>query len=137
MAQNPTSLILIVEDVAEMQSLLQEMFKGLSDFPSPLLAKNTLEARVEILRRRPDLVLLDEVLPCESSLELLDEILAQKIPVFLITGFENTPEHPQRKELPPGVLGRLFKPTWKTLVRDRERFREALMSYFLAVSKKN
>jgi CheY-like chemotaxis protein len=76
---------------------------------------------LELSRRRPDLVLMDEILPGESSLDLLVEIQALSIPVLLVTGVEE-PTH----EIPPGVAGRLKKPGWDSLKADQERFRVAI-----------
>jgi len=115
--------ILIIEDVPEMLDLLRQVVTGLEGFQVAGLAKDCAEARLELLRRRPDLVLLDEILPGESSLDLLVEILADAIPVVLMTGMEN-PTHP----LPVGVSRRLIKPDWRTLEKDQARFAAAMSS---------
>ncbi len=104
-----------------MLDLLRQVVTGLEGFQVSGLARDCAEARLELLRRRPDLVLLDEILPGESSLDLLGEIQAESIPVLLMTGMEN-PTHP----LPKGVSRRLIKPDWKSLEKDQSRFAEAM-----------
>lgn len=108
--------VLIVEDVEEMRSLLEEVVKKIPRLSVSGLASNTWEARLEVNRRRPELILLDEVLPGESSYDLLEEVLSAGIQVILITGVED-PTH----SVPKGVLGRLMKPTWESFERDCER----------------
>ena len=122
MANSPTPRrVLIIEDVPEMLDLLRQVVTGLPGFQVSGLARDCAEARLELSRRRPDLVLLDEILPGESSLDLLREILEGSIPVLLMTGIEN-PKHP----LPAGVTRRLLKPDWRSLVEDQSRFSQAM-----------
>jgi response regulator of citrate/malate metabolism len=109
--------ILIVEDVDAMRGLLETMLGGIAGVRVSGVVSNVCEARRAASRERPDLVLLDEILPGESSLDLLSEFKNQNITVLLITGMEN-PVHP----LPPGAAGRLFKPEWHTVDADRVRF---------------
>lgn len=111
-------LLLIVEDVDSMRSLLEQLFA--EDF-RVRTARNTVEARVELLRRRPEVVLLDEILPGESSLDLLAEIKVQGLPVILMTGLEN-PNHP----VPEGASCRLMKPTFDTFSQDQKRLVQAV-----------
>src|SRR3989338_5192717 len=61
--------ILIVEDVDEMRHLLADAIRGVDGFEVSGTAANTWEARIEVDRRRPDLVLLDEVLPGGSGVD--------------------------------------------------------------------
>lgn len=114
--------VLIIEDVDAMRALLEWVLKDEPGIEISGLARNGAEARLELGRHKPDLVLLDEILPGESSLDLLELIKAQDIPVLLITGMERA-AHP----LPPGALGRLEKPDWDTLNKDQARFRTAIL----------
>jgi response regulator of citrate/malate metabolism len=116
-----TQDLLIVEDVDTMRSLLEQVVSAIPGFRVTGKARNVWEARLELTRRRPHLVLLDEILPGESSLDLLAEIRGQGIPVLLLTGLEN-PTHP----LPEGASGRLVKPSWDDWQSDQERFRVAI-----------
>lgn len=122
--------ILVVEDVPEMGELLARAIRGMPGFQLSGLAKNGAEARIEISRRRPEVVLLDEVLPGESSLEILSECAREGIPVVLLTS------QPDREEAPfaPGALGRILKPGWTSLSEDQSRISEQLFEY-LRVAK--
>ncbi len=120
-----TRSVLIVEDVESMRELMKLAIEEIEGLSVSGLAQNGTEARFELTRRFPDLVLLDEVLPGESSLDLLSELKNLSIPVILLTGLED-----RNEELPPGALDRLVKPTWKTLARDRERIAAVLKGVF-------
>jgi response regulator of citrate/malate metabolism len=104
-----------------MRHLVSETVSGIRGFTVSGLARNVWEARLEVHRRRPDLVLLDEILPGESSLDLLAELIEQGIGVWLLTGASEG-----ARQVPQGVYGRLAKPTWETLETDRVRFEKAL-----------
>ncbi len=110
--------VLIVEDVEDMRLLLEEMIRGADLLGLRLSgsASSVIEARLELDRRRPDLVLLDEILPGESSDELLADLVRDGIPVLLMTSMEE-PNH----ALGEGALGRITKPGWKSLELDRAR----------------
>lgn len=112
--------VLIVDDVEEMRVLLKGVFEDQPDFEI-LTCASTVEARVELTRRRPSLILLDELLPGESSLDFYQEIATEGIPVFFITGME------QRSDpVPQKVLGRLKKPSWKTFSADQKTLLQAI-----------
>ena len=100
--------VLIIDDVDEMRMLIAEVLNTIPSLKLSGQAANTAEARLELERRKPDLILLDEVLPGESSLDFLAEILVEGISVILVTSLEQLPT-----TLPGGVLGRLKKPHWK------------------------
>lgn len=111
--------ILIVEDVPAMQALLVELVAQIGGVSAS--ARNCWEARLEAGRHRPDMVLLDEVLPGESSADLAEELVLHGIPFVLMTGVE-APTHP----LLPGALGRLTKPGLDCRSKSRDRFAAAL-----------
>ena len=115
--------VLIVEDVDEMRELLAHALKDIPELNVTGTARNTIEGRWELTRRRPDLVLLDEILPGESSLNWLEELRAQGLDVILITSLAGRTE-----PLPEGALGRIVKPGWKTLVQDRKRIRSEILA---------
>jgi CheY-like chemotaxis protein len=120
--------LLVIEDVDSMRELLEHMVRGLAEaggkYQFSGSARNGAEARFELGRRRPDLVLMDEVLPGESSLDLLEEFKAEGIPVVLLTSMKErtTGQTP----LPAGALGRIFKPEWRTLDVDSKRIAQEL-----------
>src|SRR5690242_2700806 len=111
--------ILIVEDVEEMREMLRSLLEGIPEVGRLSAAANLGEARLEFSRSRPDVILLDEVLPGESSIDWVEELAqeAEKVPVLLITGVLNRAE-----KLPKGAQGRLFKPEWHKFKEDRVRF---------------
>jgi len=119
----PPRRILIVEDVDIMRQLLKDLIASIAGLEVSGVARNGWEARLELTRRRPDLVLLDEILPGESAGDLLEEFHATGIPVLLLTSLEK-PTH----ELPPNASGRIVKPSFDTLDSDRVRFGNTIFS---------
>ncbi len=113
--------ILLVEDVDEMRSMLECLIEKLDGVILTGSARNVVEAQLELERRRPDCIFLDEILPGESSLDLVAQADAEQIPVFFITSMEERCE-----AVPPGVLKRILKPTWRTFGSDIARFNEVL-----------
>ncbi|MBC7693737.1 MAG: response regulator [Methylotenera sp.] len=113
--------ILIVEDVDAMRELLDLTLREIPGIKVSGAVSNTFEARVELTRRRPHLVLLDEILPGESSLDFLAEVKALEIPVLLITSIVG-----RTHALADGAVGRMVKPTWNTLDEDRVRIQKTL-----------
>ena len=113
--------VLIVEDVPEMRLLMEQLINGMTKFKVSGSCANSIEARLELTRRRPDLVLLDEILPGESSTDLLQELVADGIPVVLISGVEK-PTH----LVPKGAKARISKPGWKSLDEERPRIESEL-----------
>src|SRR4051812_6894459 len=115
--------VLIVEDVDAMREMLNLVIGGIPGLVVSGLARNTWEARLELTRRRPDLLLLDEILPGESTVDLLAEFVAEGIPVLMLTSMAK-PTH----EVPKGSAGRLIKPGWDSLEADRERIGKSIFS---------
>jgi chemotaxis response regulator CheB len=128
--------VVIVEDADSMRILLQQVFEKTSQLEISSLAKNSTEARLVISRRRPDLVLLDEILPGESSLDLLEDLNREKIPVVLMTSVEDA-----KHELPSQALGRVNKPEWtsneKSFQKAAQDFEKSILSLFLASQNKS
>jgi response regulator of citrate/malate metabolism len=123
--QRPLPLkVLIVEDVAEMEALLEAVLQQIPGLQISGRARNGFEARLEISRRRPDAVILDEILPGESSTDLLAELVEQGIAVILTTSMEQ-PDHP----IPLGAMTRFLKPTWETLEADQARIEQVIMPF--------
>lgn len=110
--------VLIIDDVDEMREMLTTLIDGLEGYKVSAACSNCVEARVEAMRRRPALVLLDEILPGESSFDLLQEFVADQLPVVLMTGVEN-PTH----EVPSGASLRVMKPDWNSLEQDGVRLK--------------
>lgn len=114
--------ILIVEDVESMRAMLEYAVKEMPGYSVSETVKNGFECRVSLTKRRPDLVLLDEVLPGESSLDLLKEMETLEIPVVLMTGMQGDRCEP----LPPGAYDRVMKPSWDSLKLGQNRIKRAM-----------
>jgi DNA-binding NtrC family response regulator len=108
--------VLVIDDVDEMREMLQALIAGMQDYKVSTTCANCAEARVELSRRKPSLVLLDEILPGESSVDLLQEITSQGIPVILMTGIEHPTHH-----IPNGAAVRISKPDWDSLEQEASR----------------
>lgn len=118
--------VMIVEDVPEMRLMIESLINGMKSFRVSGSCGNGAEARLELTRRRPSLVLLDEILPGESSLDLLNDLVAEEIPVVVMTGVEN-PVH----ELPAGARFRIAKPGWDSPAEALARIEAQLLSIFM------
>ncbi len=130
----PAYRILIVEDVAEMREYLTALVKSLKGVAAVAAVSQGPDARREWTRDRPDLILLDELLPGESSGDLLLEATALGIPTLLITGIDDStlPSRP----LPPAALGRLSKPEWEPVDRrSANRFCQELLGCLARVPR--
>ena len=113
----PTAIsVMIVEDVDEMRSMCENLLQGADGIRVTSTAASAAEARLLLSRKRPEVVLLDEILPGESSVDLLLECVAGGIVVILMTGVAN-PTH----AIPPEAFSRIAKPGWKSLEEDKKR----------------
>ncbi len=108
--------ILIVEDIDMMLGLLEQLVSGMPGHKVSGLCANVMEARLELTRRRPDVVLLDEILPGESAYDFMKELVADGIPVILMTGMLDASH-----AVPPEALGRVIKPAWESMAQDGQR----------------
>jgi CheY-like chemotaxis protein len=81
--------ILIVDDVPAAVELIRETLirAGLAPEGQHAIraAHSVQDARLELLRHRPELLILDEVLPGESPMHLLEEPAFSDIPVILVS----------------------------------------------------
>jgi DNA-binding NtrC family response regulator len=121
--------VLILDDVLEMREMLETLINGFNGYKVSASCGNCAEVRLELTRRRPSLVLLDEVLPGESSLDLLSDLVAEGIPVMMMTGMEKATH-----EVPSGAAWRIVKPDWKTLDQDGAKL-EAIFDQVLNARK--
>lgn len=115
--------LLIVEDVEEMLELLAELVRPIRGVRTVHKARHAIEAKLEIERHRPDVVLLDEVLPGESATDLAQELAQQGIPVIFVTS-----SLASKSTLPNGVKSRFLKPDWDDLNLRRPELEAVLMS---------
>lgn len=114
-----------------MRSLLELVLKDIPGIKLSGLARNGSEARLILSRHRPQLVLLDEILPGESSYDLLKEVHQQGIPVILITSLENETDKTKDglRPLPSEAVFRMSKPGWKSVEDDRDRMGKLIFKY--------
>ncbi len=119
--------ILIVDDVPQVVELIRQTIlrSGLVSTRAEDVreAHSVNEARLELLRYRPDLMILDEVLPGESPLDLLREPAFFSIPVILISATAQT-SSPTDEARQPRVLARLPKWGWGDLDRIAGEIRQ-------------
>lgn len=124
--------ILIVEDIEAMRKLIRLVLEEAprsGEYPPVRVSGavgSTFEARLELDRRRPDLVLLDAVLKTESGLDLLPDLKSRGVPAILLVAGEEAASKPT----PPGFLGTIKKPALMTIEEDRARI-WAQLAYFL------
>ncbi|MBY0470602.1 response regulator [bacterium] len=124
--------VLIVEDVDEMLRLLELTVSAIPGLKVTSTCRNTWETRLELTRRMPAIVLLDEILPGESGLDLLKELVSLNLTVVLLTG--NLQQ--KRLPLPPGAIARLTKPGWgDDLEAEQKRFADELLAALAAPNK--
>ena len=101
--------ILIVEDEQSLLKLLELTFKGAGY--GVVKAINGEEAQASIVKERPDLILLDILLPGESGLVILEKLKGEKrtrdIPVVMLTNFSEPERVEQAKRL--GAVDYLVK----------------------------
>lgn len=117
-----------------MREYLTTLVRSLKGVASVAGVAHGLEARREWNRERPDLLLLDELLPGESSGDLLAEATKLGIATLLVTGIDHA-DTPSRT-LPPAAMGRLSKPEWEPPDRrSANRFCQELSGYLARVSR--
>lgn len=117
--------VMVVEDVEPMLELMRIALEKIPRLKVVAVAKNGWEARLEMGRNKPELVLLDEILPGESSTDLLRDMHQNGIAVICLTSLE-APTH----EIPPHALGRIIKPGWKTLDSDTKRLESDIFKLY-------
>ncbi len=87
--------ILIVEDESSLSGALQLKLSDLN--ASIVVAKDVVSARSSIVLNKPDIILLDIILPgAQNGFDLLEELKSQdatkKIPVIVLTNLDSEKE---------------------------------------------
>ncbi len=112
--------ILIVDDQAMNRVLLTEVLRGECRI---LLAKNARQALKLIQKKKPDLILLDILMPDMSGYELIQILKSddytREIPVIFITALDS-PDNEERG-LSLGAVDYISKPFRSSIVRARVR----------------
>lgn len=110
----PLMTILIVDDVPQMAELMRVTLvrAGLVASDERVrLVHSVVDARRELLRHRPDLILLDEVLPGESVVDFLAEGGLEGVEIVLVSATVNRSSASSQAELAP-ILARIPKWGW-------------------------
>lgn len=121
-----------------MREWIASLAVGLAGSPQIAQAGDCWNARLELNRRRPTIVLLDEVLPGESSLDLLSTLIELKIPVILMTSQADRSNlmkgsDPSAPPIPEGAVARLLKPSEGSGRSEEARFIQELQDSLLTV----
>ncbi len=131
--------ILIVEDVETMRKLIGLTLEGMPEFRVSGTVGSGFEARLELDRRRPDLVLLDIILGAESGLDLLPDLTERGIPALVLVApgghGGGWSLDPSRIRGGSALKGQLMKPRLETIERDRERIRQELLTLLAPIAK--
>lgn len=98
---------LVADDNPELLSLMKEMLEG--DGYEVTIAKTGIEAIEFITTGRPDIILLDILMPQMNGIELLQKMRAARlnIPVLIMTAYNEVAELSREFE---NVKGVIFKP---------------------------
>jgi diguanylate cyclase (GGDEF)-like protein/PAS domain S-box-containing protein len=118
--------ILVVDDALENQLSLKSLIQ---DMGSVILAHDGRSAVDLALQRKPDLILLDVMMPAQDGYETCRQLKAQAgtrdIPVIFITGADD--EGGEEKGLALGAIDYIIKPFAPAVVRSRVRNHLALV----------
>lgn len=129
-------VILIVDDVTENVRLLKNL---LQDFGQIVFARDGLEALLQAQRHRPDIVLLDVMMPgldgYETCRRLKADTQTQDIPVIFITGADA--ESDEAQGLAVGAIDYITKPFAPAIVRARVQNHLALVRANTELRKAN
>ena len=103
------SKILVIDDETEMRELLGGYLSKRLKF-SVLLAKNGEEGLALYQQGKPDVVLLDIVMPIMQGYEVLEKLLVidPKAQIIVITGYNNL--FPEEEAMKLGAKGYIIKP---------------------------
>lgn len=119
-------VILIVDDVVENVRILKSL---LQDLGQVVFARDGLEALAQVERHRPDIVLLDVVMPGLDGYETCRRLKAnpstRDIPVIFITGADA--ESDEAEGLAVGAIDYITKPFAPAIVQARVRNHLALV----------
>jgi len=102
--------IMIVDDDANIRAVLKYRFER-EDY-TVRLASNGVEALEEISNHRPDVIILDLMLPQMDGLQFLSHLKnnpqSQRVPVIVLTALGHTPYYERTREL--GAAAFVVKP---------------------------
>lgn len=115
---NSRPLVLLVDDEKVSLKILSDLLKQDVDIA---LAKNGLQALEKIKQNKPDLILMDVLMPGMDGFEVIDRLRADKhyesIPVIFITGLNSAGE--EERGLTLGAQDYIHKPFSPEVVKAR------------------
>lgn len=132
--ENSNKKILIVDDEKMNIMALAHFLKPQYDI---VMATDGASALVEVEKHKPDLVLLDILMPDMSGFEVLiklkDASETMNIPVIFLTGLNNAED--EEKGLLLGAVDYITKPFNKTIVKARIKTHLKMSDYFHTIEK--
>ena len=106
--------ILIVDDEKMIVEVLSDFLE--ENGYTVLIARDGMQAVMQANRNKPDLILLDIMLPAGSGFTVLDRlrqsVLTQNIPIIMLTA--TAPIDAVRQKLPPGDKTLVFSKPWNS-----------------------
>ncbi len=117
---NPTYTLLIVDDEKQNRTLLTELLK---DEYHLILAKNGIQALDRAIEHRPDLILLDVLMPEMDGHAVIQSLKnddrTKEIPVIFVSALDSAESEERGLEL--GAVDYISKPFSPSIVRARVR----------------
>ncbi|MBL7716210.1 MAG: response regulator [Bdellovibrionales bacterium] len=119
-----TQKILVIEDVPTMRELICWMLKQIPGVTVSDAVDSIPAARLVLDRRRPDLVLLDRVLPGPLGDDLIPYLKSQNIPYFVLVTSDTQSRVGLGSE---PILVKPFGESTEDLEKDLARIRDAIV----------
>lgn len=117
---NPIQTVLVVDDEKQNRDLLAALLK---DDCRVILAKNGAQALERTATQKPDLILLDVLMPDVSGLEVIQTLKndddTRQIPVIFISALDSPADEERGLDL--GAVDYITKPFHPSIVRKRVR----------------
>lgn len=127
--------ILIVEDVPTMRELIVWIIEQIPGLAVSDAVDSVPAARLALDRRRPDLVLLDRILPGPLGDDLIPYLKSQNIPYWLLVTSDSPESNPgiTPENLKDTLLVKPFGESREALDRDLARIQQAISKKLGAV----
>ena len=126
--------ILVVDDETSNIDVLCHILRPEYDV---IVAKNGRSAMEKTIKHKPDLILLDVIMPDISGFEVIADLkqseLTRSIPVIFITGLDNIEN--EEKGLLLGAVDYITKPFINSIVKARVRIQLQLVEYINTIER--
>jgi two-component system chemotaxis response regulator CheB len=117
----------VVDDSIMMRKLLAKMIQSSPDLELLYQAADPFEARDQMLKEMPDVMILDVEMPKMNGLTFLEKIMGHKpIPVLIFSGHAKSGSQVALQALELGAVDILEKP--QDLTKNFDEFRELIVS---------